>query len=73
MSMWENTTALSGEINYGDKVVTTNSFTPNSTLYIGFNIAARIVPNSELYDQWIRTRAYPPNGVMPSVSFGSVA
>ncbi len=23
--------------------------------------------------QWIRTRAYPPNGVMPSVSFGSVA
>ena len=23
--------------------------------------------------QWLRTRAYPPNGVMPSVSFGSVA
>ena len=22
--------------------------------------------------QWIRVRAYPPNGVMPSVSFGSV-
>ena len=73
MSMWENTTALSGEINYGNKVVTTNSFTPNSALYIGFNIADRTVQNSELYDQWIRTRAYPPNGVMPSVSFGSVA
>jgi hypothetical protein len=23
--------------------------------------------------QWLRTRAYPPNGVMPSVSFGSVS
>jgi hypothetical protein len=23
--------------------------------------------------QWLRTRAYPPNGVMPSVAFGSVA
>ncbi|MCL4399013.1 hypothetical protein M1293_00670, partial [Candidatus Parvarchaeota archaeon] len=22
---------------------------------------------------WLRTRAYPPNGVMPSVSFGSVS
>ena len=24
------------------------------------------------YWQWVRVRAYPPNGVMPSVSFGSV-
>ena len=72
MSMWENSTALSGEINYGDKVVTTSSFTSNTTLYIGFNIAERTISNSELYDQWIRTRAYPPNGVMPSVSFGAI-
>jgi hypothetical protein len=25
------------------------------------------------YTQWARTRAYPPNGVMPSVTFGSVS
>ena len=26
-----------------------------------------------IYIKWVRVRAYPPNGVMPSVSFGSVA
>ncbi|MEM3827152.1 MAG: hypothetical protein QXR58_00945, partial [Candidatus Micrarchaeaceae archaeon] len=29
--------------------------------------------NTGVYWYWVRTRAYPPNGVMPSVSFGSVA
>ena len=28
--------------------------------------------NSTTFVQWLRTRAYPPNGVMPSVSFGAV-
>jgi hypothetical protein len=28
---------------------------------------------STLNIQWLRTRSYPPNGVMPSVSFGSVS
>jgi len=26
-----------------------------------------------VYVYWLRTRAYPPNGVMPSISFGSVS
>ena len=25
-----------------------------------------------IYVKWVRVRAYPPNGIMPSVSFGSV-
>ena len=28
--------------------------------------------NTETFVQWLRTRVYPPNGVMPSASFGSV-
>jgi len=28
--------------------------------------------NADFVVQWLRTRAYPPNGVMPSVSFGSI-
>jgi len=24
------------------------------------------------YDQWVRTRSYPPNGIMPSVNFGKI-
>ena len=30
-------------------------------------------PGASVSFQWLRTRAYPPNGVMPSVSFGSVS
>jgi len=28
--------------------------------------------NADFVVQWLRTRAYPPNGVMPTVSFGSI-
>ena len=73
MSLWENTTVLSGEIGYADLVTTSNQFVANPALYIGFNWGERTVADSMLYMQYVRTRVYPPNGVMPSVSFGSVS
>ena len=73
MSQWESTTQLYGEINYGDLDTTSSTFVPDTSLYISVNIAERTVLNSKMYLQWVRVRAYPPNGVMPSVSFGSVA
>ena len=57
------------QINYGaDDTETLSSATislPNNIVIGGYN--------SEFFVQWFRTRAYPPNGVMPSVSFGSVS
>jgi hypothetical protein len=58
-------------VNYSN-FVTITSYIPTSQLPIGFsNMQAS---SSDVYKAyWLRTRSYPPNGVMPSVSFGSVS
>ncbi|MCL4399475.1 hypothetical protein M1293_03165, partial [Candidatus Parvarchaeota archaeon] len=43
-----------------------------STIYISAGVYCCSSSNTITF-QWLRTRAYPPNGVMPSVSFGSVS
>ena len=55
------------QINYNSYISTTyTGVSPFTYLMIGSWDNSGTV-------QWLRTRAYPPNGVMPSVSFGSVA
>jgi hypothetical protein len=53
--------------------VSNNPLSSSSTLYIG--LIGSVISNDQwqTYINWMRARAYPPNGVMPSVSFGSVA
>ena len=55
---------------------TTNTLLSTGSLYIGGigspNTAYTLQENAMLFN-WVRARAYPPNGVMPSVSFGSVS
>jgi len=41
--------------------------------YIGFYIYSAVANSNIATIQWLRTRAYPPNGVMPSVSFGGLS
>lgn len=53
-------------INYSN-VTTITSDVPTVPLPIG---AEDSVASASLFIQWMRTRAYPPSGVMPSVSFG---
>ena len=59
-------------LNYADM----ESATDTSITYADANLDVALVSSStssstfSIY--WLRTRAYPPNGVMPSVSFGSV-
>ncbi len=48
---------------------TNNLFTPSQMQQIGFRINAGTDVIENAY--WLRVRAYPPNGVMPSVSIGS--
>ena len=43
----------------------------SSSLYIAIGIG-NSAPGSNINYYWLRTRTYPPNGVMPSVTFGSV-
>ncbi len=55
---------------------TTNTLLSTGSLYIGGigspNTAYTLQENAMLFN-WMRARAYPPNGVMPSVTFGSVS
>ena len=58
-------------INYVNQINgadTTVSSIGNYYAYLGFDTSG----TTSFTAQWLRTRAYPPNGVMPSVSFGSV-
>ncbi|MDE1865871.1 MAG: hypothetical protein KGH94_04515 [Candidatus Micrarchaeota archaeon] len=60
-----------GQLNYGDW--TGNPYSCNShscSNEIFFDVR---MSNVTVHMQWVRLRAYPPSGAMPSVSFGSVA
>ena len=53
---------------------TTITFSSPLYAFIGTTFAAQTTATQTftVSAQWLRTRAYPPNGVMPSVSFGAV-
>ena len=62
---------ISSSINYGT-VYSLNSTTSESYKYIGFDLYNGGGQTETFVIYWTRLRAYPPNGIMPSVSFGSV-
>jgi hypothetical protein len=70
---WGSTSSDSGWVNYGSEITQTTDV-PSSALYLGINNNQGdgfAPPVPTLY--WLRTRAYPPNGVMPSVTFSNIA
>ena len=67
-SVWYNGSVTTSQMNYGDTY--THSYSITSTLYPAFYLESN--GNSEYFSQWLRTRAYPPNGVMPPVTFGAI-
>ena len=64
------TNSVSGFLTNYTSTVSTSVSSVNSTLYIGGQVQNGASGDTVI--QWINTRAYPPNGVMPSVSFGAV-
>jgi hypothetical protein len=63
-------------VNYGSvsSASSTTSDNPSASLYVNLGVYNTGGGGSfNLQYTWLRTRAYPPSGVMPSVSFGSVA
>ncbi|MEM3416325.1 MAG: hypothetical protein QW719_03240, partial [Candidatus Micrarchaeaceae archaeon] len=67
-SFQQNATGLTA-IDNGNKL--TASTTALTSGYLGFYSYSNAVGNSQ-FIQYVRVRAYPPNGVMPSVTFGAV-
>lgn len=56
--------------NYQSYSGTQNAYSLPSTVYPSIGIY-QSSPSTSISFQWVRTRAYPPNGVMPAVSIGS--
>jgi YVTN family beta-propeller protein len=65
-------TALSGTLNYGTAYSISTSVTAPTYLLIGAMTGVMTTQDTMNY-YWARTRAYPPSGVMPAASFGSVS
>ena len=67
-TIWTNSSAVTATYNYGDATTETTDVPTYGSAYI-----VLMTQYSTSYTlQWLRTRAYPPNGVMSSVTFGSV-
>ncbi|MEM3247679.1 MAG: hypothetical protein QW207_04055, partial [Candidatus Micrarchaeaceae archaeon] len=65
-------TSLSMLINY-TSIYSTTSATPETPTYFSFSLNTSDGSYSNpIYIYWLRTRTLPPDGVMPSVSFGAV-
>jgi len=61
-------------MNYGT-VVSSSTYSPSGNVYfaLGMGIYGGNPTTASMFIYWVRVRAYPPNGVMPSVSFGGVS
>ncbi len=57
--------------NYSSLQVASTSALDNSTGGIGLVATSSNTLNSNFFVQWTRARAYPPNGIMPTVTFGN--
>ena len=56
------------------QIFSSSTDTPTGSVYASLGIWAESSSSTfNTYTTWIRVRAYPPNGVMPSVTFGSVS
>ena len=67
-TVWIGSSQITAEFNYVNPTTETSDVPTYANSYIVF-----IVQGSVTYTAyWIRDRAYPPAGVMPSVSFGAV-
>ncbi|MFP3209694.1 MAG: hypothetical protein RXR82_08470, partial [Nitrososphaeria archaeon] len=68
---WPATGNVVGTFNYSNYVISsTDSSLTWGPSYISLEFQTTSMTPSEVIYQWVRTRAYPPNGVMPSVTLG---
>ena len=68
-SLWTTSTTGYLSVNYGTATTVTTNIPPAGDYYILTGSSAN---GPTVTYNWFRTRAYPPAGIMPSVSFGAV-
>ncbi len=69
-------TGLTGYLNYNTQVLSSSDTSQSGPGYLGIDSAGRTSSNAGTpvtsTTQWIRVRAYAPNGVMPSATLGQL-
>ncbi len=71
-NQWLATGSEALDVNYVQEVSASDSTVTYGNYYVGYIDSGGTYQHNTVY-QWLRTREYPPNGIMPSVTFGSVA
>ena len=69
MQVYTTASGVVTSLNYGSWITNSGDFVASTGLSVGFQQGEGV----SVYVQWFRLQVIPPNGVMPSVSFGSVA
>jgi hypothetical protein len=69
--VWSTTGSESGSLAYGSTLSRTDTAATIANYYLVVGLFYA-VGQGTVNMQWLRTRAYPPNGVMPTIAFGSV-
>ncbi len=69
-SVWAGATGSMAMVNYGSQISNTNDFTVEPTEYLDFY---NIENGPTTFVQWLRIRAMPPNGFMPSFSLSALS
>jgi len=70
LSNWVTSTKSGAMANYGTPATSSTNFTAPTAAVLDFG--ERAATTYTAFAQWIRSRVYPPNGVMPTATFGSI-
>lgn len=70
---WQTATAFTTEYNYGSQLTMSQNVPSLGASYVSLDFYASALSSAQAEFQWVRQRAYPPGGTMPSVSIGSLA
>ena len=66
---YTSATAMLLSVNYNDVASASATSSAYTSGGVGFRIGSS---GAQIFVQWVRVRAYPPNGVMPSVAFEGI-
>ena len=67
LSLWSTASASYGTLNYVGQATDTSDFVASTSAHV----AVTTISGHPTYAYWMRVRLYPPNGVMPTPSFGT--
>jgi hypothetical protein len=69
---WQTATAFTTEYNYASQLTMSQNIPSLGAAYVSLDFYASALSSAQAEFQWVRQRAYPPGGTMPTVSLDSL-